>query len=315
MKLNGFAHKELINISSQNRCVLPPAGRQNALLRNKIWTGGVPIKILFLSLFTTVCINEAIGQFQIKVQISRIDTFGQADTAYFGVDQRATNCIDTSLGEGEIWWQACGLASCLAFIDVRSVSGACLGTGTPVDLRPYYSTTQVDTYHLEFSGYVPMVFHWQHNIASFYNAMTFMNSLDTNAATVKINMLTQDSFVLTIPQFWLSEWYIRAESPHPLSEVPTPEKSLPAAPSLWQNYPNPFNPSTTVGFTLPHEAIVTVTVYDVLGQAVKVLVRSEKLSPGAHKLDFSASDLSSGIYFYTLTAGDFKETKKMMLVK
>ena len=280
------------------------------------------MRFLFLSVITTICIYEGISQDQIKIQISRIDSLGWTDTAYFGVDTRATYCIDTSLGEGLIWWQACGLVPCLAFIDVRTGSGACLAWGTPVDLRPYYSTTQVDTYQLKFDGYTPLVFHWQHNIADFYDAMTFMNNVDPSAATVKVNMLTQDSFVLNISQYWRSDWYIRAESPHPLTDVRIRDVSLPAVPSLSQNYPNPFNPSTTVGFSLGREAVVTITVYDVLGREVKVLAKDRQFSRGEHKLLFSAGDLSSGIYYCRLitTNGrtgrlEYTDVKKMAICK
>ena len=114
-----------------------------------------------------------ISQLQIKLSISRIDSLGQADTAYFGVDQRATSCIDTNLGEQEIWWQACGLSPCLAFIDARRGVSGCLGEGTTIDLRRYYSLTQVDTFRLKFDGYPPIVFHWQANIAFYYGLCRF----------------------------------------------------------------------------------------------------------------------------------------------
>jgi hypothetical protein len=253
-----------------------------------------------LWLLTIVFISTGMGQLQIKLPIWRVDAFGQTDTAYFGVDERATYCIDTSLGEYEIWWQACGLVPCLAFVDVRSGS-FCLGEGITLDLRPFYNTAQVDSYKLKFDGQPPIVFHWPPNLSASYSAMMFMNNLDTNAATVKVNMLAQDSFVIT-NQLTSFRWYIRAESPQPVTDVQNQTLTLPVATSLWQNYPNPFNPSTTIRFSLPQEAVVTITVYDVLGRKVRVLAKERKFNPGVHNLHFDANDLSSGVYYYRMIA-------------
>jgi hypothetical protein len=84
--------------------------------------------------------------------------------------------------------------------------------------------------------------------------------------------------------------------------------------SLGQNYPNPFNPATNFEFQIAGRGQVNLTVYDVLGRAVETLVNSE-LEPGAYKVSWDASAQSSGIYFYTLKAKDFTDTKRMMLIK
>jgi len=83
---------------------------------------------------------------------------------------------------------------------------------------------------------------------------------------------------------------------------------------LDQNYPNPFNPSTMISFNLPQNAFVTLKVYDVLGNEVVTLVNEEKPA-GSYEIDFNAAKLSSGIYFYTLRAGSYKQTKKLILMK
>ncbi|MBK6915387.1 MAG: T9SS type A sorting domain-containing protein [Ignavibacteriales bacterium] len=83
---------------------------------------------------------------------------------------------------------------------------------------------------------------------------------------------------------------------------------------LSQNIPNPFNPSTSISYSIPENAFVTLKIYDVLGNEVEVLINEQKES-GNYQIDFNASELSSGIYYYTLTAGNFTSTKKMILVK
>ena len=83
---------------------------------------------------------------------------------------------------------------------------------------------------------------------------------------------------------------------------------------LSQNYPNPFNPSTTIEFTVPKDAAVTLKIYDVLGKEVATLVNEQKPT-GTYIVNWNASNFSSGLYFYKLTAGEFNQTKKMFMVK
>jgi hypothetical protein len=88
----------------------------------------------------------------------------------------------------------------------------------------------------------------------------------------------------------------------------------PSAFSLSQNYPNPFNPSTIINYQLPINSFVTLKVYDVLGNEVETLIDEEK-SAGEYEIEFRASELGSGVYFYTLRAGEFVQCKKMLLLK
>lgn len=83
---------------------------------------------------------------------------------------------------------------------------------------------------------------------------------------------------------------------------------------LEQNYPNPFNPSTTISYELPTNADVVLKVFDVLGRQVETLV-NERQKVGNHSVSFNASNLSSGVYFYTLQAGTYHGTKKLLLLK
>ncbi|GMU86553.1 MAG: hypothetical protein AMXMBFR48_17950 [Ignavibacteriales bacterium] len=84
--------------------------------------------------------------------------------------------------------------------------------------------------------------------------------------------------------------------------------------SLGQNYPNPFNPSTKISYSIPVDGIVTLRVYNLIGQEVATLVENFQLK-GGYTASFDASKLNSGVYFYTLSVGDYSVTKKMMLLK
>ncbi len=84
--------------------------------------------------------------------------------------------------------------------------------------------------------------------------------------------------------------------------------------TLSQNFPNPFNPTTTINFALPKDGLVKLVVYDITGKEVKVLA-NEIRTAGYHSIAFNASNLPSGVYLYKLSAGNFVETKKMILTK
>ncbi len=84
--------------------------------------------------------------------------------------------------------------------------------------------------------------------------------------------------------------------------------------SLGQNYPNPFNPVTNINFSLPVSGFVSLKVFDVLGREVATLV-DKQINAGSYTVNFDASKLSSGVYFYRLTSGEFSDIKKLMLVK
>ena len=83
---------------------------------------------------------------------------------------------------------------------------------------------------------------------------------------------------------------------------------------VYQNYPNPFNPSTKINFSIPTSEFVTLKVNDMLGKEVATLINEERPT-GNYVVKFDASRLSSGIYFYTLKAGNYTQTKKLILIK
>ncbi len=84
--------------------------------------------------------------------------------------------------------------------------------------------------------------------------------------------------------------------------------------NLLQNYPNPFNPSTSIKYRIPSDEFVSLKVFDILGREVSTLV-NQKQSKGEYTIKFNASNLNSGVYFHTISAGTYKDTKKMLLTK
>jgi hypothetical protein len=92
------------------------------------------------------------------------------------------------------------------------------------------------------------------------------------------------------------------------------EEALPTEYTLEQNYPNPFNPTTTFRYSIPQTSKVVIKVYDILGNEIAVLMDEEK-TVGIYELTWDASSLPSGVYFYQLRAGEYVNTKKMLLIK
>jgi hypothetical protein len=92
------------------------------------------------------------------------------------------------------------------------------------------------------------------------------------------------------------------------------EVGLPKNTTLYQNYPNPFNPTTTIGYALPKQSYVTLRIYDMLGRVVQTLA-DETQDAGLYEVNLNASGLASGVYFYRLQAGNFNQTRKLLLLR
>lgn len=108
-------------------------------------------------------------------------------------------------------------------------------------------------------------------------------------------------------------YYKRNPTGNPVGITPV-NSEIPGEFSLWQNYPNPFNPRTVINFDLPRETFVKLVIYDVLGREIAILV-NERIKAGTYEVDFDGTNYPSGVYYYRLRAGDYSETKKMVLVK
>lgn len=97
-------------------------------------------------------------------------------------------------------------------------------------------------------------------------------------------------------------------------EIEIDVDKIPTVFALAQNYPNPFNPATVISFQLPVDSKVQLKIYDVVGSEVATLVNEERPA-GFHHVEFNARGLASGIYFYSLQAGEFLQIKKFVLMK
>lgn len=99
-----------------------------------------------------------------------------------------------------------------------------------------------------------------------------------------------------------------------ITNVQRVSNEIPNLFSLYQNYPNPFNPNTKIKFALPKSSFAKLVIYDMLGREIATLV-NEQLNPGVYEVNFDGTKCASGIYYYKLMMGEFKQTKKMILLK
>ncbi len=99
-----------------------------------------------------------------------------------------------------------------------------------------------------------------------------------------------------------------------ITGVKNNNNTIPVSYKLFQNYPNPFNPATTIKYKLPEDSYVRIIIYDILGNKVKELVNAYRKA-GNYRVKWDAKNLASGIYFYSMQAGDFRDTKKLLFLK
>ncbi len=127
----------------------------------------------------------------------------------------------------------------------------------------------------------------------------------TRIYLVETNDQKKDSGVIYLDDF--TAHFIATGMDEITDEIPSDYK-------LYDNFPNPFNPATKIRYAIPEKSFVRLEIHDSLGKSVTVL-ESEEKAAGIHEIDFNAKGLASGIYFYTIKAGDFTDTRKMMLLK
>jgi hypothetical protein len=135
-----------------------------------------------------------------------------------------------------------------------------------------------------------------------------MVGFSATVSDVQITGTKDGSLVVNTTKF-----YANAMPITPVTSVPDKETALPIASSLSQNYPNPFNPSTIISYELPKAAVVSLRIFNTLGQEIASLV-NERKEAGYYQVTWNAN-VPSGIYYYRLQAGEYMETKKMILLR
>jgi hypothetical protein len=123
----------------------------------------------------------------------------------------------------------------------------------------------------------------------------------------------RELFIVSEQRFEHGHYYTLGTVEEVVPVEPDQQRLIPGEFVLYQNYPNPFNPSTVIRWQLAVGSMVELSVYNMLGEKVATLI-SKRMNPGNHTCIFDGKDLASGIYYYQLTAGNFREIKKMVLL-
>jgi len=255
---------------------------------------------------------------------------GQArDTVYLGLHPDATCGIEAWLGEYEL-----PPPPFPGTFDARFIStanGDCdLGEGLRVNLLPFDTYTQVDTYRVRFqpgTGTYPITFSWNSAfIGTVCDSMVMIDEFGGNNVYSRMDLNNSASVANTSIS---SVLLIRYGAFPLINDVQPPPPRTPTGYMLAQNFPNPFNPTTKITFSTIHSARITVTVFDVLGREVSRLVDDDYFQ-GIYTVTWNAtnaygSPMPSGVYYVRMTAipvsagsdrgESFTETRKMLLLK
>lgn len=188
-----------------------------------------------------------------------------------------------------------------------------------------------DSYSVGYLGIVPIFYdgfvEHELNIVSAYHSKSgdILSALIENDDTYG-EMASDETITLqfrnatdTVPEYWIRDYvliidgkYTNVSGDNKLTSFV--QNNTPKVFKLYQSYPNPFNPKAIIMYDIPKDILVTIKVYDILGREVKVLVNEVK-NAGHYETVFDGSHFASGVYFYRIEAGDFVQSKKMVLVK
>lgn len=182
-------------------------------------------------------------------------------------------------------------------------------TELDIDGNPGGSNTQSDQAQLdEYKRIFPLF--WEHE---------FVEGITLWGWQIGHWRTEQDAFIIRANNeerpalTWLRE-YVESTELMVSNEESSGSKLLPDNFELSQNYPNPFNPSTQIAYSVPYTSDVSIKVYDITGRLVQTLLHRQH-NEGSYTVNFNASTLSTGIYFYEIRSGTFREVKKMILIK
>ena len=216
----------------------------------------------------------------------------------------------------------------LTFEKVRGVNGVSLGGSNcvKVNFYDYYNIGQKDTLisveidSVSAGDTLYFDYAYAQYLSSYIDSLAV--NISTDGGATYSNIFNKGGYVLatslatTLPfvPATASDWKTVVIPMTGIIPPGNPSVVVPNAYELMQNYPNPFNPRTTIAYKIPYDVNVTIKIYDVLGKEIAVPV-NKKQTAGSYRFEFDGSGLSSGIYFYRITAGGFSDVKKMALIR
>ncbi len=232
-----------------------------------------------------------IGYYQYNFTLARYDTNGSLDNT-FGANGIVTTAIEQSSEANSVTIQSDGK------IVVAGYSGD--GNRDDFALARYNTNGSLDnTFGINGIATTPFIFSDEANSVA----------IQTDGKIVAAGACEYNNFY-DLYGFALMRYTGSSSSVNSVSVT----VDLPKTYALYQNYPNPFNPTTILKYSIPKSSFVTIKVYDIIGREVAALVNEEKPA-GNYFITFNASNLASGIYFYRMQAGNFVDTKKLLLLK
>jgi hypothetical protein len=213
------------------------------------------------------------------------------------------------------------------FTQVDLINGPSIG-GTNSIQMPFYNYTAIgarDTLlsitfaNVNSTDTLRFDYSYAQYLSTFVDSLIVNISIDGGVTYSNIfaeggsTLATAASTTLPFAPTFASDWKTFS---YPLSQVlPSNVDNIkPAEYELMQNYPNPFNPITKITYQLPIQGFVSLKVYDITGREIRIIINQQQ-APGTKEIEFNGQDLSSGVYFYVLKVNDFRDVKKMVLVK
>jgi hypothetical protein len=270
-------------------------------------------KIMCLVLFVPfLAVAQCVPPYS-RVPFICSDNGAGLDTLYFGFDYTATYGINQGLCEYELPPHPPTGVFDVRFVNIPGHDGqappAGLGEGI---LQDYRNWRGVDTFRVWFQpgdGGWPILFRW-----SVMDVLSILDSAilqdEFGGFLVKAHMNVVNTVQVTNPA--LSSLLLISYGQY--VSVPEPDDGRPTSFGLSQNFPNPFNPATAIRYQLAARSHVMLKVFNVLGSEVATLV-DEAEEPGYKSVQWDASGVSSGVYFYRLQAGTFAATRKLLLLR